>query len=246
MRRLVGSPDLDRVCDIVPFGEHDPPLERNRGAATVAEFHLDDQIRLAEGLLDIARRDVEMIVGVAGDPVVNEWRVRRSRALDIEHRGQPVINGVHRLDAVLSLMAAFRDDHGERLSNIDDLVARQDRHLRFLVARVGIARDQRTQQRRKLARGKDRDDASRRRSVRHIEGSNPSMGHIAAEKGDVQHARSPEIVDIATASAEKARILLPPQRGADEAIGLFCRRAHPFSPPESRRATANVASTMNW
>ena len=93
------------------------------------ELFLDDEIRLAETCLDIAAPDDVRVDDVRAVVFMDERRTRQHRRLRIEHGGQRFGIHLHQLRRVNRNLARFRDDDGDNIAVVTNLVVGEDAEI---------------------------------------------------------------------------------------------------------------------
>ena len=156
---------------------------------------------------------------VVGEVVVHEGRVAVQRALRIHHGGEFFDLDLQGVQAVAGGVAVFRDDDGDGVADIADLV-----HGEGPVVRRGEGGEDGDQgEVAQVFAGENRDDARDGEGGVRPDGANAAVGHVAALEGQVEHAGEFEVIDKDAAAAEEALVFLARHGAADEGRGGISR-----------------------
>ena len=135
------------------------------------------------------------------------------------------------LARVLGDVAALRDDHGDRVTDVADIADRQRGRDLELLTEHGVPR---------LAEAavevlprQHGDDTRMLPRLGRVEVGDRRLGHLAAEERGVEHAGQRHVVDVLTVTGEQAAVLLAVHRLTDEP-----RRAGHDVPP--------IAAAARW
>ena len=146
------------------------------------------------------------------------------------------------LRRVLGEVAVLRDDRRHRLARVADRRAGEHRQLRRLVARHAGGRPERVEGPLEVGGGDHRGDAGGAGRPRGVDAGDPGVALVAPAERDVERARPAEVVHVASAAGEEARVLETLHPGPDEARPELGGSGHAGSPPSSRAVTASVAA----
>ena len=118
------------------------------------------------------------------------------------------------LACVLGDVAALRDDHGDRVTDVADVADRQRGRDLELLTEHGVPR---------LAEAavevlprQHGDDTRMLPRLGHVEVGDRRLGHVAAQERGVEHAGQRHVVDVLTVTGEQAAVLLAVHRLTDE------------------------------
>ncbi len=206
--------------------DHAAAFHRRRRVAVVMEAALELVRGARERGIDVALADGEGADQVGGEFVVDHRCARAQRRFRVDHRRQRIEIEADQLGGVLGGVAALRQDHGDRLADVADLVVGEQRLLRIdelvLDLRGPLARQRelrvrhRRQELGEVGAAEHIGDAGRRGSAGQIDRADARVGDRAAHEGRVQHARQREIGDELPATGQQAMILAARDRTADE------------------------------
>ena len=228
VRRLRRCIERDIARDRIADRNVGPRLHRTAGDAVAVQHHLGHVSRLREGGFDdrlVAAIDLEHQVGA--EIVVDHRSVRVERAGDVGDRGQRLVDHLYRLDAVIRDVRCLRDDRGDHIADMADLVGGEDRaqlfvHRPAIGKRHGVDAGQFPQTRRRpVRRGEDSEHTRQRGRGAGVDTVDLGVGVGAAHKRDPCAAGHLDVVDIVALAAQKPLVFAPPERLADIAhLGL--------------------------
>ena len=189
-------------------------LHRNRLVTVDLDTGAHDVVGLGEDVVDVAERHVAFERDVVGELVVERRLALVERVLVGDDRFEHLDVLVDELERVFRGVAVLGDDQRNRIADVADLVGRETVDGGRLQARHHVHADHRTRLRGlrqpgEIGAGVDGDDARERPRLGRVDRHEPAVRHGAAEERAVQHPRQHDVVDVATASAQDARILGP-------------------------------------
>ena len=205
-RYLGRRPDRQPAVRSVGLHQHAAWLDRHRGHARHAEARLDDHVRLAEAAGDVADDAVGWAGHVVGPLVEDPRRVCRERGVDRGHRGQHVVANVDELGGVGGPIHVVGDHHRHGLAGVAGLRAGD--------CRLGVGPEPGRRHERRHCRGAlrqlgTREDGDHTRLCERparVDSGDASVRVGTAHDRRVQEVGKAQIVDVATASREKAAI----------------------------------------
>ena len=180
---------------------------------------------------DIAFADGELANEIGAEQVMHEARARRERGFWIEHGRQWLEIEDGKRGRVLRRIPAFRDDDGERLAKMPDLVGDQQglprtenlvRNLRAPFAGHQILPVRcRWQCAREFGACDRVDDPRRGPSLRQIDRFDASVGDRTAHQRRMQHSGQYNVGDVLALTGQETTILLAQHPLADKCRALF-------------------------
>ena len=166
-------------------------------------------------------------VGQIGADGLEQDHIFLAGLVAIGHRRQRLDVDLDRLQRILGQSWGIGDDDSERLTNISHLAVCNHRLLVTPDFRRRIVTQRNGRHLADVGRGNDRMDARARQRRCGIDRADATMRDRAAQDRRMKHPFTMQIVDILPASGEKAKILQPLDRTANEQIaGALCGRAH--------------------
>ena len=188
----------------------------------VSDRGLDDGGGLRERGLDVVVGELRVEQEVARGVVVDERRVVRERGVEGGDRGLLLVGHPHALGAVLGRVRGGGDDERDRLADVADAVAREQRQLdgdEVLAAQGGDERVDVLQ----VARGEHRVDAVEGERLLRVDARDAGAGVGRADEGGVAQPRALEVVDERAVAREVAAVLDGPDGAPDPAAVLVGR-----------------------
>jgi len=236
-----GEGDLRRDPDReaagrVGGGEDAAGLDGDAEDARVGELGLHHRVRLGEAsrrVPDPRRRDAGPVVG---PPVVDEGRPRGERRLDAGDGGARLVLDPHGLGGIGGPVGIVGDHDRHRLAQVPHHVPDQD-GLR--IRAEGRARQEGGDGSGRLGevgRRERRDDAREAARGADVDGHDPRVRARAPHDGEMRHPREPEVVEVPALPQEKAEVLLPLHRPADQRRGVLAHGAPLSAAAIGRRA----------
>ena len=202
------------------FGQDAATLDRVAGAAVLPELVWKTCAALAKRRIDVAEVDL-----VGGDDVRVELAAHRGRAgfdrlAAVRNCGQEVVVDLDRRRRVLGEIAAVGDHDRDRLAHVGDFAVGEAEAPHAVERRAGIGVPHHAplgQHRGEIVEREHRVDAGhfhRRGILRYA--ADGSVRMRAAHEGGVQQTGHRDVVDEATAPAQKRLVLDTPDAGADQ------------------------------
>ena len=218
VRDLCWTPHRQEAAAGLEVGNQPARLQRHAAVALDHEPFTQHQVRCGKRGIDVTDRHCELGGHVCPNRLVEQRSAGFQRLPAIHNSGQRLV--VHRdeLGGVLGCVAATRDNHRDRLSDVAHLVAGQrvlQKPLQLLEGRE-THRD-RLCQRRHIREGHHGGDAGRAARSLGMDACDARMGVRTAHDHGVQHAGEHHIGHVAPATGEQAQILLPLEASANMA-----------------------------
>ena len=209
------------------MGADDAAALHGRGGIAVMMKAARELVRRArERGVEVALADGEGADEIGAEFLVDDRTARAQRLLRVDDGRQRIEIEADQLRGVLGGVAALRDDDGNRLADVADLVMGQQRLLGIdeLVLDLGgpFARQRelrvrhRRQQPREVGAAQHIGDARRRSGTRRIHRVDARMRDRAAHEHRVQHVRQRKIGDELAAPGQQPLILAAQDGAADE------------------------------
>ena len=183
----------------------------------MAQLRLHDHIGRGEGALGVADRPAHDHRGIVGPGLVHATLTGR-RGVRRHDRGQGIVvddDGVHRVAQAIRIV---RDDHGHRLAHVPHHVGREDGlHVGPGAGRAAEGRGDPARDLGEVGRREDREHAGHGARLVRGDPADARVGVEAAHHAQVHGSRAAQVVEVAPASKEEGRVLLPAGRRADGA-----------------------------
>ena len=249
-----GVLNLERELGVRPDGDLSGTVPRRHRRARLrialmdhpgAETVLEDTIGLLEAALHVTRDDPRAIAdialavedrnrGVALPCLVDQRGPRRQGCLEVQHRGERLVDHVDGGEGRLCRLGSRRRDRRHGLAHVTHLVLREGR-LVLEPASVAHVGD--------IGSGNDGTHAGQRGGTRDVETGNPGVRQRAAQHLAAEHPRQREVRRVDGGAADLARRVDTRERLANH--------AHPISHSHhlrwaSSRAAARTASAIFW
>jgi hypothetical protein len=244
VRPLRRRPERELAGARVPLGEHPPRLERHPGVAMHVVAPARDDLRRAKRRLDVAD-----LHGECGGEVVPQGRVQHRGArcdgpLRVRHRIERLVLDPHGGRAILSSVAALRDDGDDRFTDVPHRVRGQRRLPTRAQRRMRHDGGDRAKGARphEVPRGHDRDDAGRAARLRDV-GAEAGVWIRTPDERHVSDAGRAEVVEERRLAPEQARIFEALQRLSAEWCGHGHGARRPIDPVPLRSRGTSCSST---
>ena len=239
---------IERV--IVAFGmimaDRGARLDRIGADARVVQLELDDVLGLGKGgvgrvLVAHHQRERDVVRRL----VPQHRRAGLHRVLDADHRRQRLVVDLDKLGGAARLIERFGDDKGDALADSANLLAFEDRPQRAKAFRPAhVLRHRRRQRTQSVSRhigaGEHGEHAVGGLGLCGIDPLDPRMGVRRHDDDAVALMRQVEVVDIAAAAGDKARIL-DPRYGLTDAEFL-----HAFPPRQANVSPLTARETRQF
>ncbi len=224
VRDLGAVPGSEGAVAAVPQRDDAACLERHADVALDAERLLEHDVGAGQRALGIADTVREADGDVRRPLGMEQRRAGLGRRDHVGDGGQRLPLDVDRLGRVLGARAAVGDDHGHDLADVaGDVfaerplrgVAHVEAHGGGEAGRGGAEDRQWLQPPRKIGVREDGDHARHAARPRGVDRAHARMGVRRAQEGRVQQTGQGDVVDEAALAAKEARILAPPDGGAE-------------------------------
>ena len=221
-RHLADAGDRHALFRGVPIGDEAARLHRHRAVALHLEMLAADVRRIFERRIGVAERGRDRPGDVAAGFFEQE-NIGLARGIAVDHRGKRLDIDGDRLQCILGQRDAVGDHDGDRLADKADLVGGDDRLHVTLGRRQRVVPQRNRRYLADVGRGDHRMDAGPRAGRRRVDRADAAVRDGAAQDHRVQHFFVGEIVGVLAAPGEKAQILEPLDRAADEGVGGAAR-----------------------
>jgi len=151
--------------------------------------------------------DLDAVDQVRVERLVQDGRIVGQRLDRVEDDAERLDLDEHLGSRVLGHVRVLGDDHGHRLADVADAVARERRLQRSLAA-VGGKQPHRDADVGHVGRREDADDARHRLGAPLADPDDPAVRHVAADEPGVQLAVEIDVGAEAAAAGEEAPVLL--------------------------------------
>ena len=209
----------------IPVGDDRARLERHSGVAAEHERRLDDGIRIAERLIDLAGVQPALEREVVAELGVDDRRSRIERGLRIGDGRERLVFDADELGRVLGQGTGLRQDGGDRLA-LPARLGDRDGVLRrrFQSLQMREHADPWRAHVCELGTDDDRGDAGRALCRRRIDRADPRMRVGGTHETDMHHARQHDVADELAAALEQALEIRPRYHAADIGVRPVERR----------------------
>ncbi len=252
VRRLGRLVDRQRVLRGVVVGEDGAALQRDAGVAAEGIGFLGHEVGFGEGRVDGIGAEFALETDVVAELRMDDV-FAGERLLHVADHRQFLPFGLHQLQRVFALRAAFGDDRRHRLALAAGAFDRDGELRRRLDAfQVAEHRDPGLAVMGDRAPVEHRDDAGRGRSLRQIEALQPRVRVGAAKEHHMRELRKAQVVDIGAAALQQALRVRARHALADIALvdggagrvqRQFGARVH-LRPSRREASTSSTASTI--
>ncbi len=237
VRRLRGRPEGVLLGARIVVADRAARLHRGRDQPLVEDALADPHLGVGQRAVD--RLGIRAACPVHDDVVrrvlVELRRARLDRLPRVDDRRQLVEVDLDRLQGVIGLVDAFRDDDRDRIADLMHLAQReQPRRGDVVVDPGGLPGAGKRIHLGEILTGEHADDARHGLRAAGVDAADPGVGHRRAQHGRIGHAGQPDIVEEVPAAGHQFRVFAPPDR--------LCRRAssgsldgccHVSVPPET-------------
>ena len=192
-------------------------LDRGGGLAAHPEAARDPHRRPCDRRVGVSAHEFPVDDYVAQEVLVEARRAGRDRRLRVRLGGERLVVDHHLLRRVLGEVAVVGEHRRHRLAGVADPGSGEHRQLRCLVARHAGGGPKGAEGPLDVGGGHHRGDAGRAGRLRGVDAGDAGVALVAPAEREVQRAGAPEVVHVAPAPGEEARILDPLHARADEA-----------------------------
>ena len=241
VRGLVRGPDRQFAGALLPVRADGPAFHRERSHLLVQQAHREGLVGLFKELVGLGVRDRKVDADVAVELLVDPGRIGRYRGLDVDDGLAGLDVHVDQAGGVAGRVGRFRDDDGDRLTDVQHAAIGEQRVIRLAHVRQLHADRTRSDLPVHVGIGVNAGDARVGGGGRGVDGANGAGREVAAHEGGIRHPRQLHIVGVGAEASDQARILAPLDRLAD---GVGPERRHQDAPATS--AACWTASTICW